>query len=284
MIVSKINICNLKRNVELVIISDVHLGTYGCKAKELLRYLNSIQPKTLVLNGDIIDIWQFKKSYFPKPHLKVIKKIISFATKNTDVYYIIGNHDEMFRKFTDFELGKLKVCNKLCLEINDKKTWIFHGDVFDASVQHSKWIAKLGGKGYDLLIVINNVVNWFLEKMGKEKYSFSKKIKNNVKKAVKYIGDFELTASELAIDNGYDYVVCGHIHQPQMREVSNKKGSCTYLNSGDWIENLSALEFNQNEWTIFHYEDHKHLLKDDESEEIQDINNSDLLKIVTQFT
>lgn len=274
----------MKRNVELVIISDVHLGTYGCKAKELLRYLNSIQPKTLVLNGDIIDIWQFKKSYFPKTHLKVIKKIISFATKNTNVYYITGNHDEMFRKFTDFELGKLKVCNKLCLEVNDKKTWIFHGDVFDASVQHSKWIAKLGGKGYDLLIVINNIVNWFLEKMGREKYSFSKKIKNNVKKAVKYIGDFELTASELAIDNGYDYVVCGHIHQPQMREVVTKKGSCTYLNSGDWIENLSALEFNQDEWTIFHYEDHKHLLKDDESEEIQDINNSDLLKIVTQFT
>jgi UDP-2,3-diacylglucosamine pyrophosphatase LpxH len=104
-------------------------------------------------------------------------------------------------------LGNLKVCNKICLHIDDKKTWIFHGDVFDASVQHSKWIAKLGGKGYDLLIVINNIVNWFLEKMGKEKYSFSKKIKNNVKKAVKYIGDFELTASELAIDNHYDYVV-----------------------------------------------------------------------------
>ncbi|MBW8524645.1 UDP-2,3-diacylglucosamine diphosphatase [Chryseobacterium chendengshani] len=274
----------MKRNVELVVISDVHLGTYGCKAKELLRYLNSIQPKTLVLNGDIIDIWQFKKSYFPKTHLKVIKKIISFATKSTDVYYITGNHDEMFRKFTDFELGKLKVINKLCLNLNEKKTWIFHGDVFDASVQHSKWIAKLGGKGYDLLIVINNLVNWILDKMGKEKYSFSKKIKNNVKKAVKYIGDFELTASELAIDNGYDFVICGHIHQPQIREVVTKKGSCTYLNSGDWIENLSALEYNCNEWNIFHYEEHQHLLKDDESEEIQDMNNSDLLKIVTQFT
>ncbi|RZJ49507.1 MAG: UDP-2,3-diacylglucosamine diphosphatase [Chryseobacterium sp.] len=274
----------MKRNIELVVISDVHLGTYGCKAKELLRYLNSIQPKTLVLNGDIIDIWQFKKSYFPKTHLKVIKKIISLATKSCDVYYITGNHDEMFRKFTDFELGKLKVINKLCLNLNQKKTWIFHGDVFDASVQHSKWIAKLGGKGYDLLIVINNVVNWFLEKMGREKYSFSKKIKNNVKKAVKYIGDFELTASELAIDNGYDFVICGHIHQPQMREVSNKKGSCTYLNSGDWIENLSALEYNNGVWKIFYYEDHKHLLNDEETEEMQDMNNSDLLKIVTQFT
>lgn len=274
----------MKRSVELVVISDVHLGTYGCKAKELLRYLNSIQPKTLVLNGDIIDIWQFKKSYFPKTHLKVIKKIISFATKTTDVYYITGNHDEMFRKFTDFELGKLKVINKLCLNLNEKKTWIFHGDVFDASVQHSKWIAKLGGKGYDLLIVINNVVNWFLDKMGREKYSFSKKIKNNVKKAVKYIGDFELTASELAIDNGYDFVICGHIHQPQIREVKTKKGSCTYLNSGDWIENLSALEYHDGVWKIFHYEEHQHLLKDDETDEISEMNNSDLLKIVTQFT
>ncbi|MBT2622051.1 MULTISPECIES: UDP-2,3-diacylglucosamine diphosphatase [Chryseobacterium] len=274
----------MKRNVELVVISDVHLGTYGCKAKELLRYLNSIQPKILVLNGDIIDIWQFKKSYFPKPHLKVIKKILSFATKNTEVYYITGNHDEMFRKFTDFELGKLKVCNKICLNIDQKKTWIFHGDVFDASVQHSKWIAKLGGKGYDMLIVINNVVNWVLEKMGREKYSFSKKIKNNVKKAVKYIGDFELTASELAIDNHYDYVICGHIHQPQIRKVVNKKGSCTYLNSGDWIENLSALEYHDKEWKIFYYDDHKHLLQDDETEEIQDLDTSDLLKIVTNFS
>lgn len=274
----------MKRNIELIVISDVHLGTYGCKAKELLRYLNSIQPKTLVLNGDIIDIWQFKKSYFPKPHLEVIKKILSFATKNTDVYYITGNHDEMFRKFTDFELGNLKVCNKICLDIDHKKTWIFHGDVFDASVQHSKWIAKLGGKGYDLLIVINNMVNWFLEKMGKEKYSFSKKIKNNVKKAVKYIGDFELTASELAIDNHYDYVICGHIHQPQIRQVTNRKGSCTYLNSGDWIENLSALEYHHKEWTVFYYDEHKHILKDNETEEIQDIDHSALLKLVTNFT
>ena len=273
----------MKRNVELVVISDVHLGTYGCKAKELLRYLNSIQPKTLILNGDIFDIWQFKKSYFPKSHLKIIKKILSFATKNVDVYYITGNHDEMFRKFTDFELGKLKVCNKVSLTIDEKKTWIFHGDVFDASVHHSKWIAKLGGKGYDLLIAINNIVNWLLMKIGREKYSFSKKIKNNVKKAVKFIGDFELTASELAIDNHYDYVICGHIHQPQIREVVTKKGSCTYLNSGDWIENLSALEYNDKEWKIFYYEDPENIIIDDEIDEMDEINHADLLKIVTNF-
>lgn len=274
----------MKRNVELVVISDVHLGTYGCKAKELLRYLNSIQPKTLILNGDIIDIWQFKKSYFPKSHLKIIRKILSFATKNTDVYYITGNHDEMFRKFTDFELGKLKVCNKVSMTIDEKKTWIFHGDVFDASVHHSKWIAKLGGKGYDLLILINTFVNWVLQKMGREKYSFSQKIKNNVKKAVKYIGDFELTASELAIENHYDYVICGHIHQPQMREVKTKKGSCIYLNSGDWIENLSALEYHDKKWQIYYYEEQKHLISDEEPEEMVEMNHTDLLKIVTNFT
>lgn len=272
----------MKRDVEIVIISDVHLGTYGCKAKELLRYLNAIRPKTLILNGDIIDIWQFKKSYFPKSHLKVVKKLISFATKGTDVFYITGNHDEAFRSFTDFKLGKLKLCNKHILKLGDKKAWIFHGDVFDASVQHSKWIAKLGGKGYDLLIAFNNLVNWALEKAGKEKYSFSGKIKNNVKKAVKYIGDFELTASELAIENQFDYVICGHIHQPQICEVRNKKGRCTYLNSGDWIESLSALEYHNDEWKLFFYDDEKHLLTDDDPDEMQEINSTLLMKLVTQ--
>ncbi|WP_313032154.1 UDP-2,3-diacylglucosamine diphosphatase [Soonwooa sp.] len=272
----------MTRNPEIVVISDIHLGTYGCKAKELHAYLQSIKPKILILNGDIIDVWQFKKSYFPKSHLKVVKKLINFATKGTKVYYITGNHDENFRKFADLELGNLKLCNKLTMDIDNKKTWIFHGDVFDASVQHSKWIAKLGGKGYDLLIQINNVVNWILVKMGREKYSFSKKIKNNVKKAVKFIGDFELTASELAIENEYDYVICGHIHQPQMREVVTKKGRCTYLNSGDWIENLSALEYEKGEWKIVYFDDIKEELNANstsEDEELVDLQIADIIQL-----
>lgn len=273
----------MKRNVELVVISDVHLGTYGCKAQELLKYLNSINPETLVLNGDIIDIWQFKKSYFPKAHQKIIKKILSLATTSTQVYYITGNHDEIFRKFTDFELGNLKVCNKVCLLLDNKKTWIFHGDVFDVSVQHSKWIAKLGSKGYDFLIILNTLINIILEKIGKERYSFSKKIKNNVKKALKYIDDFEITASDLAIDNKYDYVICGHIHHPQMRIISNKYGSCTYLNSGDWIENLSALEYNQGIWKLVFYEDLIFATHDEETDDFGEVNHKDLLHLVTQL-
>lgn len=242
-----------KRKVELVVISDVHLGTYGSHAKELYNYLSSIKPKTLVLNGDIIDIWQFRKSYFPKTHLKVIQKIISFASKGTRVYYITGNHDEMLRKFSDMNMGNLSLVDKLVLDLDDKKAWIFHGDVFDASVQHSKWIAKLGGLGYDYLILLNRFVNWCLLRLGKEPYSFSKKIKASVKKAVKHISDFEETATELAIEKKYDFVICGHIHEPKMIHKENKNGSTMYLNSGDWVENLTALEYNKKRWKLYRY-------------------------------
>jgi UDP-2,3-diacylglucosamine pyrophosphatase LpxH len=246
-----------KRKLELAVLSDIHLGTYGCHAEEVLNYLSSIRPKILILNGDIIDIWQFRKRYFPKNHLKVIKKIISMATNGTKVYYITGNHDELLRRFTDIDLGNIQIIDKLILELDGKQAWFFHGDIFDATVQHSKWIAKLGGWGYDMLILINRFVNWWLVKFGKEKYSLSKKIKNSVKKAVKYINDFEQVAADLAIDQAYDYVVCGHIHQPQKLIRKNKNGSCLYLNSGDWIENLTALEYNTNRWKIYDYHSDK---------------------------
>ncbi|PQJ72411.1 MULTISPECIES: UDP-2,3-diacylglucosamine diphosphatase [Polaribacter] len=242
-----------KRKLDYVIISDVHLGTYGCRAKELLNYLKTIQPKVLILNGDIIDIWQFNKRYFPKSHMNVIKHITSLLSKGTEIYYITGNHDEMLRKFKGFRLGNFKILNKLVLNIDDKKAWIFHGDVFDITMQHSKWLAKLGGKGYDVLILINTFINWISHLLGYGKLSLSKKIKNSVKSAVKFINDFEKTASDIAIDNEYDYVICGHIHQPEIREIENQKGKTTYLNSGDWIENLTALEYKNKQWTLYEY-------------------------------
>lgn len=247
----------MKKEVDIVVISDVHLGTYGCRAKELLHYLYSVKPAKLVLNGDIIDIWQFKKSYFPDDHLRVLKYILDMAYQGTEVIYITGNHDEMLRKFTDVRFGNIRLVDKLILHLGAKKAWFFHGDVFDSSVQYAKWLAKLGGWGYDGLIRFNNLMNWFLNLLGKEKYSLSKRIKNSVKKAVKFINDFEHTASELAIDSKYDYVICGHIHHPQQKEVVTKKGKCMYLNAGDWIENLSALEYNNGEWELFLYEENK---------------------------
>jgi UDP-2,3-diacylglucosamine pyrophosphatase LpxH len=242
-----------KRQIDLVVISDVHLGTYGCHARELFTYLQSIKPKKLILNGDIVDIWQFRKSYFPKYHLKVIKKIIDFASKGTEVYYLTGNHDEMLRKFSDAQIGYFTIADKLVLDLDGKKAWFFHGDVFDASVNHAKWIAKLGGYGYDYLILMNRFINWVLKRLGKEPYSFSKKIKASVKKAVSFISDFENAATELAIENKYDYVICGHIHEPKIITKMNKSGSTTYLNSGDWIENLTALEYHKKRWKLFKY-------------------------------
>jgi UDP-2,3-diacylglucosamine pyrophosphatase LpxH len=242
-----------KYTPEVVVISDVHLGTIGCHATELLAYLDSINPRTLVLNGDIIDIWNFRKRYFPKEHLRVLQKIMNMASQGVKVYYITGNHDELLRRFTDYSAGGIHLKNKLILNLDGQKAWIFHGDVFDVSIQNAKWLAKLGGWGYDVLIYVNRIINQFLDKMGKERFSLSKKIKNSVKEAVKYINDFENTASELAIDKGYDYVICGHIHQPQMREVVNRKGKTMYLNSGDWIENLSALEYANGKWRIYNH-------------------------------
>ncbi|MFV8369980.1 UDP-2,3-diacylglucosamine diphosphatase [Flavobacterium sp. LB2R40] len=268
-----------KRKVELVVISDVHLGTFGSHAKELYNYLSSIKPKILVLNGDIIDVWQFRKSYFPKAHLKVIQKIISFASKGTKVYYITGNHDEMLRKFSDMNMGNFALVDKLVLNLDDKKAWIFHGDVFDASVQHSKWIAKLGGLGYDYLILSNRLVNWCLLKVGREPYSFSKRIKASVKKAIKHISDFEKTATELAIENNYDYVICGHIHEPKMIHKETKNGGTLYLNSGDWVENLTALEYNKKRWKIFRYSEMNYI-EEENLFEMEDILSNQIVASV----
>ena len=246
-----------KRDVELVVLSDIHLGTYGCHAEELLRYLKSIRPKKIILNGDIIDMWQFSKRYWPKSHMQVIKHFTSLLTKNTRIVYLPGNHDEMLRKFAGFRLGSFSIDNKVLLGLSGKKAWIFHGDVFDVTMQHSKWLAKLGAVGYDSLILINRMVNWFLERLGREKISLSKRVKDSVKSAVKFINNFEKTAADIAIGQRYDFVICGHIHQPEIREIITEKGQTLYLNSGDWVENLTALEYDGKDWSIYRYHDDK---------------------------
>jgi len=243
----------VKRQVDLVVISDVHLGTYGCHSKELLRYLKSIRPKQIILNGDIIDIWQFSKSYWPESHMKVVRRIMKFITDGTPVHYLTGNHDELLRKFAGMNLGTFTLDNKLVLNLDGKKAWFFHGDIFDVTMQNSKWLAKLGAVGYDSLILLNSFVNWCLTRMGRDKMSFSQKIKAKFKDAVKFINDFENTAADLAIDKGYGYVVCGHIHQPEMRKITTSKGSVLYLNSGDWVESMTALEYHNGEWSIYKY-------------------------------
>ena len=244
---------NKKRKVEVLVLSDIHLGTYGCHAKELLKYLKSINPKTVILNGDIIDIWQFSKRYWPKSHMKVVKYLIGWLSEKKEVYYIPGNHDELFRKFVDFKLASFTIKNKVILELDGKKAWFFHGDVFDITMKHSKWLAKLGAVGYDTLILINRLVNIISQFFGKGKISLSKKIKDSVKSAVSFIDNFEETVVNIAAENKYDFVACGHIHQPVIKSVKVKNSKVIYLNSGDWIENLTALEYHHKSWHLYQY-------------------------------
>ena len=245
----------LLRKVEVVIISDVHLGTYGSNARALENYLKSIKPKILILNGDIIDIWQFSKKYWPASHMKIIKRIFSLLSKKTKVVFIPGNHDETLRRFCGTELGNLSVKNKEVLNLGGEKVWVFHGDAFDISMQHSRWLAKLGAVGYDLLILLNSAVNFILHRFGQPRISFASRIKKSVKKAVSYVNSFEDTVAGIAVEQGFDTVVCGHIHQPADKIIQVGKRSVRYLNSGDWIENLTALEYNKGEWKLYRHLD-----------------------------
>jgi UDP-2,3-diacylglucosamine pyrophosphatase LpxH len=243
----------VKRKPSVVVISDVHLGTYGCHAVELLAYLKSIKPEVLILNGDIIDMWNFKKKYFPQEHLLVLQKIIKMALSGTKVFYITGNHDDKLRDLTEFAFGNISLRNSLHIQIKDKRYLFFHGDVFDASVNVTKFFAKLGGKGYDYLVLFNRSLNNWRSKFGFKRVSFASRVKFKVKEAIKFVTDFETAAIEMAAAQGFDFVVCGHIHMPQVKEVKTEKGSVTYLNSGDWVENLTSLEFENGEWTIYKY-------------------------------
>lgn len=245
-----------RRPVDVVVVSDIHLGTYGSHAQELNQYLRSIHPEVIVLNGDIIDIWQFKKRYWPKSHWETIQLLLDYMQQGVRVFYLTGNHDDVLRRFSDYKIKNFQLLDKLVLNMEGKKAWVFHGDIFDLSVKYAPWLAKMGGKSYDYLIVLNRFINAILVKMGRERVSLSKRIKNSVKKAVKFVGDYEEMAIDHALSQSYDYVICGHIHQPGIRTVTRQGRSTTYLNSGDWIENLTALEYAAGEWSLFHYYEH----------------------------
>lgn len=245
----------MKRSVDISVISDAHLGTHGCHAEELLSYLRSIKPKILIINGDFIDGWQFRKKYFPRTHLEVIHEVIQMAIQGVKVYYITGNHDDFLRKFCDVDTGPIHLKDSLILQLQNEKYWFFHGDVFDASVMLSPWLAKVGGFGYDYLIRLNRHVNRFRARLGLKKVSFSNQVKQSVKHAVRYVSDFERLAVVHAAKKQCDYVICGHIHRPVIMKQETPDGHMvTYMNSGDWIENLSALEMRDRQWRIFRYE------------------------------
>lgn len=245
-----------KRSVDVAVLSDLHLGTYGCRAKEIAIYLKNISPQLLILNGDIIDMWQFSKHYFPPAHMDVVKEIFNLLAKGTRVIYITGNHDEILRKYTDLNLGNFQLKDKMVIEIDGRTTWIFHGDAFDNTTKGgAKFWARLGSNGYAILLGFNRTINSLLKMMGRDPVSLSKKIMHQLNKSIIHIDKFEIMVAEIAIEKKYDYVICSHIHQPQKRIVENENGTVTYLNSGDWVEHLTALEYYDKDWHIYHYKE-----------------------------
>lgn len=245
-----------RRPLDVVVLSDIHLGTRGCEAQALVNYLKSIKPRILVLNGDIVDIWQFRTGYFPKAHWAVLGEFMAMAAEGIPVYYLTGNHDDTLRKFAPYQMGNVYLDNKLVLELDGKRAWIFHGDVYDGSITRGRWLAKIGGRCYDMLIVFNRFVNRILKTFGLKPTHFSKRIKSSIKGAVAKVSNFEKKAIAKAIEEGYDYVICGHIHRPQIRKATADSGGgeVLYLNSGDWMENLTALEYNDEQWKLYHYD------------------------------
>jgi UDP-2,3-diacylglucosamine pyrophosphatase LpxH len=234
-----------------IILSDIHLGSSYSRADDVISFLKKNKSEILILNGDIVDGWALKRGgVWKNSHMGCIRKILKTSNK-TKVYWIRGNHDDFLYDFIPFNLGKLSILENMEYEgLNGKKYLILHGDIFDVFVKDMKWLAKIGSVGYDLSLWVNKWYNKYRDWRGLEYFSLSKLIKDSVKKATSYIGDFEKHMVTHAKNLGYDGVICGHIHKA---EISNIEG-IEYMNSGDWVESNTALvEDYRGNWKIIHY-------------------------------
>jgi len=272
----------VKRNLDILVISDLHLGTYGSEADEVLAYLDTIDADKIVINGDFVDIMLFNKRFWPSSHMKVIKYFLDLISQGKEIYYVTGNHDELMRKFLNFKIQNFKIVNQVVLDSNEGKVWMFHGDVFDFSIQ-TGWLTKLAGFLYDYMIMFNSWINKkIMIPLGRKRLNFSKSIKANVKTAVQYFANFEMKAAKIAQKNGYKYVVCGHIHTPKIESFNINGEEIIYMNSGDWLESLSSLEYVNNKWSIYMHKRTEQEYKGDDSR--IEMTNKELYKdLIAEF-
>ena len=226
-------------NVRSVIISDVHLGTPHCKADEVTHFLKHIRCERLILNGDIIDGWRLTRDgKWTRAHTRFIRRILTLVQKrDTEVVYLRGNHDDFLARLIPMQFDRLRLVEDHILETAQGRYLVLHGDVFDGIVKNMVILAHLGDMGYAFLLRINRSYNWFRRLRGKEYFSLSQAIKARVKQAVSFIGKFEDQIASLARDRGCRGVICGHIHTPADKMI----GDIHYLNSGDWVESLTAI-------------------------------------------
>jgi UDP-2,3-diacylglucosamine pyrophosphatase LpxH len=227
------------RQYRAIWLSDIHLGTRGCKADFLLDFLRWNDSEFLYLVGDIVDGWRLRRSwYWTQSHNDVIQKLLRKARKGTKVTYIPGNHDEWLRDYTEIELGGVKVVDEAIHETADgRRLLIIHGDAYDGVVKYARWLALLGDWAYNLMIWLNTHFNRLRRRLGYPYWSLSAYLKGKVKNAVVYVGNFAEAVADEARRRGVDGVVCGHIHKAEIREL----GGILYCNDGDWVESCTAL-------------------------------------------
>lgn len=227
------------RKLRTLWLSDIHLGTSGCQAEQLLDFLRWHECDVLYLVGDIIDGWQLRKSwYWPRTHNDVVQKILRKARKGTRVVLVPGNHDEFARQFIGLSFGGIEVYDEVVhVTADGRRLLVIHGDQFDGVIQHAKWLAHVGDMAYTVILKLNQWFNRARARMGLHYWSLSQYLKHRVKNAVSFICDFEQAVAHEARRRGFQGVVCGHIHRPQIREIEG----VLYCNDGDWVESLSAL-------------------------------------------
>lgn len=239
-----------KRPVDIVVVSDVHLGTAACRAAELNAYLKGVSPRRLILCGDIIDMWHFRKGYWDEHHLKVLRRILKMAANGVAVDYIAGNHDDELRRYLPISLGGLQVHDRLELDLAGRRTLFLHGDAADLLVGTPRWLSGLGTTCYDGLEVISNLINRVRRLFGGGRASLATAIKERLPMAARHIARFEEVVARMAAAQGCEAVVCGHIHVPRLRRISVAGRDIDYLNSGDWVESCSALEWDGQAWEL----------------------------------
>ncbi|MBD3630906.1 UDP-2,3-diacylglucosamine diphosphatase [Cyclobacterium sp.] len=242
----------METNFKTIVLSDIHLGTTGSKAKEVVRFLKQFQCENLILNGDIIDGWQLKKSgRWKRKHTRVFNRVLKMIDCNrTKVIYLRGNHDDFLDQILPLEIGHLSIRKDMIYESQGKKYFITHGDVFDNITTNLRWIAYLGDVGYTFLLWLNARVNFYRRKKGLAYFSLSQYVKSRVKSAVAYIDDFERELCKVARSKGCDGIICGHIHKAEIRNIDG----IDYYNSGDWVESLSALaEDHDGNWQLIYF-------------------------------
>jgi UDP-2,3-diacylglucosamine pyrophosphatase LpxH len=242
----------VKTCYKTIIVSDVHLGTKGSKAKEIVRFLKQFQCENLILNGDIIDGWQLKKSgRWKRKHTRFFNVILKMIeSQETRVYYLRGNHDDFLDQILPLQIGKLHILSEMTYQSQGKSYFITHGDVFDSITTNLRWIAYLGDVGYTFLLWLNRVVNYYRFRKGLPYFSLSQYVKGKVKQAVSYIDDYESELAKMAKAKGCDGIICGHIHKPENRLING----IHYMNSGDWVESMSALaEDHEGHWELIFF-------------------------------